>query len=45
MNFRMMYKYEMLSVPTRQKSHRVILRSSLSRIHYYYNKRLQVMEF
>ena len=29
---------------TRQKSHQVILRSSLSRIHYYQNKRLQVKE-
>ena len=30
--------------PTWQKPHRVILRSQLSRIHYYYNKRLQVKE-
>ena len=30
--------------PTRQKSHRVILRSPLLRIHYYQNKRLQVKE-
>ena len=30
---------------TRQKSHRVILRSSLSRIHYYQNKQLQIKEF
>ena len=30
--------------PTRQKPHRVILRSPLSRIHYYQNKRLQVKE-
>ena len=30
--------------PTWQKSHRVILRSLLSRIHYYHNKRLQVKE-
>ena len=30
--------------PPRQKSHRVILRSSLPRIHYYHNKRLQVKE-
>ena len=29
---------------TRQKPHRVILRSPLLRIHYYYNKRLQVKE-
>ena len=28
--------------PTRQKPHRVILRSPLLRIHYYQNKRLQV---
>ena len=28
--------------PTRQKPHWVILRSPLPRIHYYYNKRLQV---
>ena len=28
--------------PTRQKPHRVILRSPLPRIHYYHNKRLQV---
>ena len=31
--------------PTRQKSHRVILRSPLPRNHYYENKRLQVKEF
>ena len=31
--------------PTRQKSHRVIFRSLLPRIHYYQNKRLQVKEF
>ena len=31
--------------PPRQKPHRMILRSSLSRIHYYYNKRLQVKKF
>ena len=30
--------------PTRQKSHRVILRSPLSRIYYYHNKWLQVKE-
>ena len=30
--------------PTWQKPYRVILRSPLSRIHYYYNKRLQVKE-
>ena len=30
--------------PTRQKPHRVILRSPLLRIHYYHNKRLQVKE-
>ena len=30
--------------PTRQKPHRVILRSPLPRIHYYQNKRLQVKE-
>ena len=30
--------------PIRQKPHRVILRSLLSRIHYYHNKRLQVKE-
>ena len=30
--------------PSKQKPHRVILRSLLSRIHYYYNKRLQVKE-
>ena len=30
--------------PIRQKSHRVILRSPLSRIYYYQNKRLQVKE-
>ena len=30
--------------PTRQKPHWVILRSSLSRIHYYQNRRLQVKE-
>ena len=30
--------------PTRQKPHRVILRSPLLRIHYYQNKRLQVKE-
>ena len=35
------YEWEKL---TRQKSHRVILRSPLSRIHYYQNKRLQVKE-
>ena len=28
--------------PTRQKTHRMILRSPLLRIHYYHNKRLQV---
>ena len=28
--------------PTQQISHRVILRSSLLRIHYYHNKQLQV---
>ena len=31
--------------PTRQKTHWVILRSPLPRIHYYQNKRLQVKEF
>ena len=31
--------------PTRQKSHRVILRSLLLKFHYYQNKRLQVKEF
>ena len=31
--------------PTRRKLHRVILRSPLSRIHYYQNKWLQVKEF
>ena len=31
--------------PTWQKSHRVIFRSLLPRIHYYQNKRLQVKEF
>ena len=31
--------------PTRQKPHRVILRLPFLRIHYYYNKRLQVKEF
>ena len=31
--------------PIRQKPHRVILRSPLSRIHYYHNNRLQVKEF
>ena len=30
--------------PTRQKPHQVILRSSLPKIHYYQNKRLQVKE-
>ena len=30
---------------TRQKPHRVILRSPLPRIHYYHNKQLQVKEF
>ena len=30
--------------PTRQKPHRVILRSSLPRIHNYHNKQLQVKE-
>ena len=30
--------------PTRQKSHRVIFRSPLSKFHYYHNKRLQVKE-
>ena len=30
--------------PPRQKPHQVILRSSLLRIHYYHNKRLQVKE-
>ena len=30
--------------PTRQKSHRVILKSPLLKIHYYQNKRLQVKE-
>ena len=30
--------------PIQQKSHRVILRSPLLRIHYYHNKRLQVKE-
>ena len=30
--------------PTRQKPHRVILRSPFPRIHYYHNKRLQVKE-
>ena len=30
--------------PTRQKPHRVILRSPLLRIHYYQNKQLQVKE-
>ena len=30
--------------PTRQKPHRVILRSPLPRIHYYQNKQLQVKE-
>ena len=30
--------------PIRQKSHQVILRSPLPRIHYYHNKRLQVKE-
>ena len=30
--------------PTRQKPHQVILRSPLSRIHYYHNNRLQVKE-
>ena len=30
--------------PTRQKLYRVILRSQLSRIHYYHDKRLQVKE-
>ena len=31
--------------PTRQKPHEMILRSPLTRIHYYQNKRLQVKEF
>ena len=31
--------------PTRQKPHRVILRSPLPKIHYYQNKRLQVKKF
>ena len=31
--------------PPRQKPHQVILRSPLSRIHYYHNKWLQVKEF
>ena len=35
------YKWEK---PTRQKSRRVILRSPLSKIHYYHNKRLQIKE-
>ena len=30
--------------PTRQKLHRMILRSLLPKIHYYQNKRLQVKE-
>ena len=30
--------------PTRQKPHRVILRSQFPRIHYHQNKRLQVKE-
>ena len=30
--------------PTRQKPHRVILRSLLPKFHYYHNKRLQVKE-
>ena len=30
--------------PTRQKPHRVILRSLLQKFHYYHNKRLQVKE-
>ena len=30
--------------PTRQKPHQLILRSPLSRIYYYHNKRLQVKE-
>ena len=30
--------------PTRQKPHRVILRSPLPKFHYYHNKRLQVKE-
>ena len=30
--------------PTRQKPHRLILRSPLPRIHYYHNKRLKVKE-
>ena len=30
--------------PTRQKPHRVIFRSPLSKFHYYHNKRLQVKE-
>ena len=30
--------------PTRQKSHRVILRSPLPKFHYYHNKRLQIKE-
>ena len=31
--------------PTREKPHRVILRSPLPKLHYYHNKRLQVKEF
>ena len=30
--------------PIQQKPHRVILRSQLSKFHYYHNKRLQVKE-
>ena len=30
--------------PTRQKPHRVILKSPLPKLHYYHNKRLQVKE-
>ena len=35
------YEWEKL---TRQKPHRVILRSPLPKFHYYHNKRLQVKE-
>ena len=31
--------------PTREKRHRMILRSPLSKFHYYHNKQLQVKEF
>ena len=31
--------------PTRQKLHRVILRSPLPKFHYYHNKQLQIKEF